>query len=238
MAQQIGHKKCVVLVWATTKMANWYLPYVMFARLKEIKMKTKKVLSYVLVGLLGGCVPVMSLHPLFTEQDVIFEEKLLGKWVDDVNSPNSIWEFSRIDSAEKADEKAYKLVLSDKEGKKGLFTAHLVKLEGKLFLDVHPGKPPWETEDPNKVQWEYNTVFFLPVHSFVRVGSIGPELKMRITDDEKMKEFLKEEPKAVGHEMIDDAPILTATTKELQKFVLKYADNEKVFCNEVTLKRK
>ena len=37
MAQQIGHKKCVVLVWATTKIANWYLPYVMFERLKEIQ---------------------------------------------------------------------------------------------------------------------------------------------------------------------------------------------------------
>ncbi|MHC4572585.1 MAG: hypothetical protein ACYS76_00390 [Planctomycetota bacterium] len=27
-------------------------------------MKTKKLLFYLLAGILGGCVPVMSLHPL------------------------------------------------------------------------------------------------------------------------------------------------------------------------------
>jgi hypothetical protein len=37
-------------------------------------MKTKKVLFYVLAGILAGCVPVMSLHPLYTEQDTVFEE--------------------------------------------------------------------------------------------------------------------------------------------------------------------
>jgi hypothetical protein len=97
---------------------------------------------------------------------------------------------------------------------------------------------PWETEDPNKIQWIYNTVFLLPVHTVARVESIEPVLKIHITDDEKMKEFLKEEPNAVSHDTIENSPILTATTKELQKFFLKYADNEKVFSNEIKLMRK
>jgi len=55
-------------------------------------MKTKKLLFYSLAALLGGCVPVMSLHPLYTEKDVLFEEKLLGRWVDGPNntSPNEV----------------------------------------------------------------------------------------------------------------------------------------------------
>lgn len=201
-------------------------------------MKPKKFFFYLLAGVLGGCVPVMSLHPFFTEQDIVFEEKLIGKWVEDSNNPNGTWEFSRLDSAAKSDEKAYQLILSDKEGKKGLFAVHLVKLEGKLFLDIFPAKMPWETEDPNKIQWIFNTIFLLPVHTVARVESIEPVLKIRITDDEKMKEFLKEEPNAVGHDMIENSPFLTASTKELQKFFLKYIDNEKVFSNEIKLKRK
>ena len=41
-------------------------------------MKTKKFLFYLLAVFLGGC--VLSLHPLYTEKDLIFEEKLLGTW--------------------------------------------------------------------------------------------------------------------------------------------------------------
>jgi hypothetical protein len=63
---------------------------------------------------------------------------------------------------------------------------------------------------------------------------------MQVTDDEKMKELLKADPNAVKHDFLDDgpSPILTASTKELQNFVLKYADNDKVFANDITLSRK
>ena len=50
-------------------------------------MKTKKLLSCLIVAIIGGCIPVMSLHPLYTEKDVVFEEGLLGTWLDDPNNP-------------------------------------------------------------------------------------------------------------------------------------------------------
>ena len=46
-------------------------------------MNTRKLLFYLLAVLLGSCVPVMSLHPLFTKEHLVFEEKLLGTWADD-----------------------------------------------------------------------------------------------------------------------------------------------------------
>ncbi|MHC4244422.1 MAG: hypothetical protein ACYSU4_18605, partial [Planctomycetota bacterium] len=82
--------------------------------------QVKKALFYLLAALLGGCVPVMSLHPLYTEKDVVFEERLLGRWVDDPSSPETIWEFSRIEEPNNA----YNLLFSDEEGKKGSFVAH------------------------------------------------------------------------------------------------------------------
>jgi len=195
-------------------------------------MNAKKFFFYLLAVLLGGCVPILSLHPLFTEKDAVFDEKLLGTWVDDPNSPEATWEFKRADT----NDNAYRLIFSDKEGKKGMFVAHLVKLKDKLFLDICPA--PWEQQDPNKIEWVYNTLFLIPAHTFVKIDSIEPQLKMLLTDDDKMKEFLKADPNAVKHEFLEDSPILTGSTKELQIFVLKYADGDKVFVKDITLNRK
>jgi len=197
------------------------------------KMKVKKILFYLLAVLLGGCLPVMSLHSLYTEENVVFEEKLLGIWVDDPNSPETIWEFKRIDEPENA----YKLIFSDNKDRKGSFVAHLVKLQNRLFLDVYPGELPWEPDDPNEVKWLYNSFFLIPAHTFIRIDSIEPQLRMRLINDE-MADLLKEDPNAVEHTSIEDRLILTASTKELQAFVLKYAGDRRLFSNEVILNRR
>ena len=194
-------------------------------------MKTKKFLFYLLAALLGGCIPVMSLHPLFNEKDVVFDEKLLGGWVDD---SNSIWEFKRVGESENA----YNLIFTDKEGKKGSFVAHLVKLENRLFLDVYPSEPPWDEKDPNKIEWLYNTLFYIPAHTFIKINGIEPELKLQLTDDDELKKLLKEDPNAAEHTSIEDKLVLTASTKELQAFVLKYADDSRLFTKEIVLNRK
>ena len=197
-------------------------------------MKVKKILFYLLAALLGGCVPVMSLHSLYTKENVVFEEKLLGTWVDDPNSPEATWEFNRIEESENA----YRLVFSDKDGQKGSFVVHLVKLQNKLFLDVYPDELPWGPDDPNEVKWLYNSFFLIPAHTFIKIDSIEPQLKMRLTNDDKMEELLKKDPNAVKHTSIEDRLILTASTKELQAFVLEYADDNRVFTDEIVLGRK
>ncbi len=192
----------------------------------------KKVLFYLLAAFLGGCIPVMSLHSLYTKEDVVFEKKLLGTWVDDPNNPKNTWEFSRIEEPENA----YILLFYGEEGKKGSFIAHLVKLKNRFFLDVYPSELPWEPEEPNSVKWLYNSFFLIPVHTFIKIEAIEPQLKMRFTDDdEKMRELLKEDPNAVKHTLIEDRLLLTATTKELQGFVIKYADDVRLFPGEIVL---
>jgi hypothetical protein len=174
----------------------------------------------------------MSLHPLYTEEDVVFDEKLLGVWVDDPNE-HETWEFK---CPNEPGEK-YELLLSDNEGKKGSFDVYLVKLENLLFLDIYPNKSPCK-EDFEKTEWPYNTFFLVPVHTFIRIDSIEPQLKMRLTDDDEMEKLLKEDPNAVKHEIVDGKPFLTASTKELQAFVLKYADDSRVFTEEKALLRR
>ncbi|UCG59250.1 MAG: hypothetical protein JSU70_07010 [Phycisphaerales bacterium] len=201
-------------------------------------MRVKKLLFYLLTALLGGCVPVVSLHPLFTKEDIIFEEKLLGTWVDEPEAPETTWQFKRFDKSDGKYENAYELVFEDERGKKGVFVAHLVRLRDKLFLDIYPSELPWQPEDQNEVQCPYNVFFLMPVHSFMKVDSIEPQLKMRITMDDEMEKLLKDNPDVVKHEWIEDRLILTAPTKELQSFVLKYADDKRVFTGEIALGRR
>jgi len=198
---------------------------------------TKKTLFYLLAAFLGGCLPVISLHPLYTEKDVVFEKQLLGKWVDDPNSPETIWQFTRVDEPKNA----YKLVFSDNEGKKGSFIVHLVKLQSAgpprkkmLFFDLFPAELPWDIEDPNEMERPYNAFFLMPVHTFIKIDSFEPRLKMRLTNEEDLKKLLKEKPNAVEHTFVEDRLILTASIKELQNFVLKYADDKRVFKSEIS----
>jgi hypothetical protein len=197
-------------------------------------MKTRKFLFYMLAVILGGCVPVISLHELYTEKDIVVDKKLCGTWTDDPNSPKTTWEFKSIDEPKNA----YKLIFTDEEGKKGSFVTHMVKLQDRLFLDIFPSELPWEQEDPNKMDWPYNSLFLIPAHTFVKIDSIEPQLKLRLTLESKMEELLKEKPDAVEHTSVGDRIVLTGSTKKLQEFVLKYADDERVFTEQVTLSRK
>jgi hypothetical protein len=190
----------------------------------------KKLLFYLLAGILGGCIPVMSLHPLFTEKDITFDDKLIGTWVD---ANGSTWQFSDANKPEKA----YKLIFTDDEGQKGSFVAHLVKLEDRLFLDVYPDEVPWSEKGPNKTDWLYDAFFFAPAHTFIKVNEIEPQLKLQITDDDEFKKLLKEDPNVIEHAPIEDKFILTAPTEELQAFVLKYADDSRVFTEQGILNR-
>ena len=91
-------------------------------------METKIILFCLLSLILGGCIPLtLSLHPLYTDDTVVYDEKLIGKWM----GGDEIWQFS------KAGEKEYELrvLMSEKEGR---FEAHLLELEGNMYLDLYP----------------------------------------------------------------------------------------------------
>jgi hypothetical protein len=94
-------------------------------------MNMKKVLAVIsAVCFIVGCIP--SLHPLYTENDLIFEKALVGTWVDE--NPENTWTFSQ------SGEKEYKLIYSE-DGKPGEFTAHLLKIKDKMFIDLYPAEP-------------------------------------------------------------------------------------------------
>ncbi|MEN6428350.1 MAG: hypothetical protein ABFE13_23630 [Phycisphaerales bacterium] len=210
-------------------------------------IRAKKLAFYLLAALMAGCVPIVSLHPLFTKDEIAFDEKLIGTWIGDPNDSNGTWEFSRLDKSTAGDllrswgdeiTRFYRLTLADGEGHTMSHAACLVKLGERRFLDVFPDGFPQDEEDNEKTKDIFDPFFFQPVHTFIRVDAIGEKLVIRMTDDDKFKELIQAEPNAVKHEIVDERPILTASTKDLQAFVTKYAGDERLFPNDLTLTRK
>ena len=171
----------------------------------------KLYLWLVCVGVLvvlTSCGDVTSLRPLYTDRDLVFDPALVGTWSEE-NSKNSkvMWIFT------KGDKKEYNFVAVSDGGEREKCIVHLVKVEGRLFLDLFPKHP-------------HDSSFSQPLHMIVRVDKIEPTLQISMFDYYWTKEFLHLHPDAIRHvkEDIDDDPyiILTAKPKELQAFLIKH----------------
>ncbi len=210
-------------------------------------MKTKTMAFYCMAVLIGGCVPVVSLQPLFTTQTVVFDGRLLGTWGQAGNEADMAWEFASLepeaveqlpDVLKGVSPKAYRLNIREKNTLKGSFVAVTVKLQDQLYLDIFPDKLPSGKTDPEEEKLPFNAFLTLPAHTFIKIALAEDHLTMQLTEDEKLQKLLDVEPKAISCTSVDDKLIFTASTEELQTFVTKYADDERVFSNEITLARK
>jgi hypothetical protein len=215
--------------------------------LGEQTMKAKKITFYCLLGLVAGCVPIVSLQPLFTKEDIVFDEKLLGAWVEEGGDSGTSWEFARFEESAAGSlpealrsefKQVYRLNLANKEGRKGSLAACLVTLGDRRFLDVFPDQFPSGESDTETMKLSFNAFFFVPSHTFARVDAAGDQLKIQFTDDDEFKKLVEVEPKAVAHVVTEDHVVLTGSTGELQAFVTKYADDKRLFAHEITLVRK
>lgn len=166
---------------------------------------------------LSACVP--SLHELYTEKDVVFEPSLLGTWVEAKPDSKSTLVFTRLG------DKGYKLVSADEKETTSLI-AHLVKLGDKLFLDVN-GDPSADCH-----------TLALPVHMFFLVSQTEPTLRMHDFNDRWLEEFLKKNPGALKREVVDKDLVVTASTNELQSFVLRHVNTKGAFADSVDYVRK
>jgi hypothetical protein len=187
-------------------------------------MKAKSILFCSLGLFLGGCI-ITSLHPLYTDQQVLFEERLIGKWGDANEDTIAVWEFRPS-----ADRKYQMRAIGDFNY--GRFDTHLVKLNDLLFLDVFPREPGEQAENN-----EYYWLHLIPAHSFIKVDWIGPKLQLRQIDADKFKKLLEADPNALKHEVTEDRIVLTAPTEQLQEFMLKHAA-EDIYADPTELVRR
>lgn len=179
------------------------------------------ITASIIVGfllMLAACVP--SLHPLYTDKDLIFEPALLGAWVEAKADSKSTLTFSKVADTE------YKMVSGEGSDKKSIFIAHLVKLGDKRFLDVKPD--PASEPDCSGLPW----------HMFFYVSQIEPTLRMWDLNDKWLEKLLKKNPSLLKHEVVDGDLVLTASTKQLQRFLLRNVNTKGAFTDPVDYARK
>jgi hypothetical protein len=189
-------------------------------------MKIKFTLLFGL--LLAGCVP--SWNPLYTEEDLVFDPSLVGIWrpANAEEGSKETWAFT------KGGDKLYRLQQTDEAGRKADFEARLVRLQEHRFLDLYLCKV--EDDDVKLNAWAGFSL--VPAHLILRVEQIEPALKIAAINPDWMKKFLKLHPDAIAHRIVlEDNVILTASTSDLQRFVLEHADDEGFFGGAMELKR-
>ncbi|MCE5340595.1 MAG: hypothetical protein LLF92_05645 [Planctomycetaceae bacterium] len=176
-----------------------------------MKTKIKKIAFYLLAVALGGCVP--SLHPLFTENEIVFDANLVGKWHQ--ADSNNFWQFSSVAG------KKYDVIYTDEKGI-AKFEAMLGKVGSESFLDLYP-------KDMNIPGNDYYKAHLIGAHTFVKVEMHDNGLSLLAMNPEGVDKILKADPNAVKHENVNDRIVLTASTKELQGFVGKYSNDPNVY---------
>ena len=182
-------------------------------------MNTKKIALWAVLGIglaLVGCV-VPSVYPFYTEKDLTFDPALIGTWADINRGPNDTetWTFDQ------AGQQAYQFTMKG-DHETNLFSAHLFKLKDHRFLDC-------------QLQQENGDA--IPPHYLLCVAQIQPTLKLSTLKSDWLRDFLAKNPKAIRHTLAADKPddtntlhvVLTAETKDLQKFILKHLDTKGAF---------
>ena len=190
-------------------------------------MKTKHALfvAGLFILLLAGCIP--SIHPLYHEEDIVFKPELLGVW----KEGDAKWVF------EQRGENGYYLKYYEKENffiKKSTFSDFeitLLKLGENYYLDFYPG-------DNDHLDFSGLLIStMLPVHIFAKVNFVDEGVEISFFDRDWLEELLEKNRIRIAHEQTPEYFVLTASTDELQKFVIKYSDVEEAFVEASLLER-
>jgi len=208
-------------------------------------MKTKIILFSILLlaFILPGC--VYSLYPLYTTKDLVYENKLVGLW----RSPeNDTWKFENLlqqelepykDKAERAQKEKEKKVFLNEEtyllsctenGEKRRMQAHLLKLGDNLFLDIFP--------ESINLKNSFFEDQFVPVHTYAKIKIYNNQFELYFFNAEFLYKLLDQKTIRIKHESLQDYKVITASTEELQKFVIKYGDHKDFFAKPVVFNKK
>jgi hypothetical protein len=156
---------------------------------------------------LTGCLP--SLNPVYTDRDLVFDPGVVGLWKQPKSKAS--WEFT------KRDDKSYNLVYTDEEGHSGRFIARLARVDETLFLDLFPQ----EVQDEGSGFYKFHLV---PIHTIYVVRRTTPDVELAAIDYEWLEGFLTEHPGSIPHATFNGRRLITASTQELQAFVLQHKD--------------
>ena len=202
-------------------------------------MKTRTVSLISMLALLAGsCIP--SLFPLYTEEDLVTDDRIVGTWA---SGEMGTWVIERLDYRPTSDffssdwsdaekKNTYKLVVIETDGGDTLeteFVMHMLVLGGQHYLNYYPVN--YEL-DHDFLSWH-----MVEANNFSKVWITDDSISLGFFDPSFLEELIDENRIKISHIRHDDGILITARTKELQKFVIKYGDEEDAILEPDVLKR-
>lgn len=175
--------------------------------------KFRALLACSSVLLTTACVP--SLYPLYTDEDLTVDPAVVGTWIDD---DDATWTLERSSGS------SYGLTIVE-DGVSADFSAHLVQLGDLRFLDIYP-------EDDALPDHEFFLFHVVPAHTFWKLSLDDETLRLVGLDMDWLEDELESGAVSVTHSLWgddNDTILLTAKTRELQAFVVEYAENAEAF---------
>jgi len=154
----------------------------------------------------AGCVG--SLHPLYTAESAIEDDRIVGKWVE----YDPVYEMHGRSSLV-ITENGNKVYTLTKTTKKGVFNydLHLVSVGDMTFWDLHRKMTDAEKSEPGS---------FVRLHQFIRYELADNKMRQFVCEVKKFEETLIAEK--VPFVKKDDQIIITAETNELHNFLSKH----------------
>ncbi len=208
----------------------------------------KKILLLALcfVTIFSGC-RVISFFPFYTPDDIIVDDRIIGEWMmeDEIEAnekgENSdkkaygIWRFqyNTLGSSSKPDSTNIQLTFPTCKGwlnNHSEYEVRLFKLGNNTYLDFY-----LEELEPDLDIDIFTSFHLMPVHTLAKVELGTDTIKIKWMDDEWLDKMYKENKVRIQHLENEDRRLLTASSKELKRFLLKYGDDPEAFDDEEVL---
>jgi len=198
-------------------------------------MKTRSILLITaLTAIVVSCIP--SLYPLYEPKDLLLNENLEGVFQSD---EDDFWRIELLDrewEREFSDDwegynsgKTYKLVVRENKLVQD-FALHLLKIGDDHYLDFYPV----DFDISNKLLKQQ----LVPAHTFAKAEISDKYLVLHFFDNDWLEELFEQKQIKLSHTELSERYLLTAKTNELQKFILKYANDSTTFFEADTLLKK
>jgi hypothetical protein len=114
------------------------------------------------------------------------------------------------------------------EGEVLTYKVYLVNIGKDYFLDIYPN-----SEDADNGLM----INLFPVHTFMKIALDRDKMSITPFDLEKLNELFKSNLIRLRHEYVDGNVLITAQPEEIQKFLLRYSNDETVFNEPDTYSR-
>jgi hypothetical protein len=208
--------------------------------MKKIVLTTAFAL---LLIFLSSC--LTTLHPIFTEKDLAYDPKLIGTWKTDstgnkrravitnLSTESSIELPGNISSIK---QKGYLISYQREDGETTeQYIAFLARIGKHLYFDYYPA----DKKEDRRID-EFFGAHLVKMHTSYRVEILNNgSYELSQLDGSYVKSLIDEKKIRISHETdADDNITITASTKELQQYLLKYGDEPSAYRSEKTTFKK